>query len=196
MANIPNKNTVFVILNGPSSARYTEAVFSGPTFGCNFAYRDFDLQYCCSVDLKAIRIIEGEAPGGIQLFSKRYPDIGVRWQKKTIPGIDSGSFALEQALIIYPNSIVYVIGADGILRQDNTTRYEYEWRNGRQPNSHTHQRHRQSMIGLINKYKKSRVVFVSDNQDPELETITHENFIRTSRVALDAKRPEYSEEGI
>ena len=196
MANIPNKNTVFVILNGPSSARYTEAVFSGPTFGCNFAYRDFDLQYCCSVDLKAIRIIEGEAPGGIQLFSKRYPDIGLRWQKKTIPGIDSGSFALEQALIIYPASLVFVIGADGILKQDNNTRYEYEWRHGRQPSSHTHLRHRLTMQQTISKYKKSRVVFVSDNQDPELETITHENFIRTSRVALDAKRPQYSEERI
>lgn len=194
MANITNNSAVFVVLNGPTSMLYRNSRFPGPLFGCNFAYRHFDLQYCCAVDLKTIRIVEAEAPGGIQLMSKRYPGIGVRWQQKIIPGIDSGSFAIEQALIRFGSRPIYVIGADGILQQQHKTVYEYEWRGGRDPHPRTHQRHRQTVLKLIDRYRPKRLWFVNDSNDQQLRTITHENFVRTGRVAMDAKRFEHSEE--
>lgn len=183
----PGGTQVLIVFNGPSSKRYRGCSFSGPIFGCNFAYRDFECQYVFAVDYKAVEEIQQDVPSGIKLHTKNRPNIPQRWDTAILPGIDSGSYALQTALTLYGDSRIYVIGADGILKQNSATVYDYEWRKGRQPHSFTHIRHRKSCVDILNNTGKHRVRFVNDYKDSELETITHENFLRETNLELDAK---------
>ena len=177
----------YVIFNGPSSRRWCNYAFDGPVLGCNFAYRDFPLTACFAVDRFTVAAIRGEDHPDIEYWTKQSPlELPPDWLHKPIPGIDSGTFALEHACVTYPEMRKVIIGADGILGIDNTTHYEYRWRNNRQPHPQTHQRHRKTVLELKNKYNQ-QMVFISEHTDPQLETLTYANYIRKKNLALYVK---------
>lgn len=143
---------IYVIFNGKSSSHFINYNFDGPVFGCNFAYRDFPITHLYAVDRITVAHIVKDKPN-CECWTKKSPlPLPPGWQHATTPGIDSGSFALEQAYLRFPDEAVTVIGADGILGTDHTTRYEYTWRNGHQPNQNTHERHKKTVIELLNHY--------------------------------------------
>lgn len=167
-----NLNKVFVVFNGPSSIAYRGKLKN--CYATNFAYRDFDVRAIFAVDALSVKQIEQDDPN-CEKHTKKRPWTPEGWHTRIIPGIDSGSYALETAIIENPNSVIYVVGADGVLKQNNQTVYQYSWRNGRQPMAFSHLRHRDSCLQIIKKYH-NQVYFVAKNTDLDLQTITHEEF--------------------
>lgn len=167
------KDVTYIVMNGPSSLQYAGKL-RGRTFGCNFAYQHFELDSIFAVDNLAVKQIEQDNPN-CRRYTKKRSWTPKGWHTRVIPGIDSGSYALETAILEYPCAPIYVIGADGILRQNNTTNYVYSWRNGKTPLPYTHMRHRETCIGLIKEFA-TPIYFVSDVADESIPTITHEEF--------------------
>lgn len=190
------EKTIWVILNGPSSGQWRDYEFVGPVFGCNFAYRDFPCTDVFAVDRVTVAHIRGDQPAGVYFCTKRSGlELPPGWDHLPTPGIDSGSFAIEQALIRYPHRRLVVIGADGILGQDHHTQYAYPWRRGQQPTAQSHITHRNTVIGLLEKYKPN-YVFISDRPDPQIRTQTRDDFIREQNMGMDAQRSQHSTTGI
>lgn len=164
---------IVVVYNGPSSIAYRKKL-QGKIYGCNFAYRDFDLDAVFAVDALAVKQIDQDQPN-CRYFTKKRSWTPKGWNTRIIPGIDSGSYALETAILENSNSNIFVIGADGVLKQNNSTVYDYYWRNGQQPTAYSHTRHRNTVIELI-KLHKPRILFVTDFLDDTFETITTQQF--------------------
>tara|TARA_R110000822_G_scaffold58665_3_gene146636 strand:+ start:458 stop:1015 length:558 start_codon:yes stop_codon:yes gene_type:complete len=182
-----SQQIVWIIFNGPSSTHWHNKTLPGVVYGCNFAYRDFELDAVFAVDRFAVHAITVEKPD-CECWTKKSVlklELNEPWKEQTIPGIDSGSFALEHALINYPNHLKIVIGADGILRLNSQTVYEYKWRGNKQPQLFTHLKHRTTVEELLKKYQQT-VKFVSNCQDSKLETISydHANSIRECNLVL------------
>jgi hypothetical protein len=91
------------------------------------------------------------------------------------PGIDSGTFAMEQAFIRYPHAEHVVIGADGILEQDYNTSYEYKFRNNMGTRREIYKRYRKTVFELLELYQPN-CVFVSEHPDTQLRTATIDTF--------------------
>lgn len=170
------KHTVWVIFNGPSSKRWYDYKFGAPVFACNYAYRHFPVTDLFVADRVCVHSVRTDTsfPGGINCYTKESPlELPPGWRQMPTPGIDSGSFALEQAFIRYPNAQHIVIGADGILEQDYTTVYDYHFRKGAQTRTTVHKRYRKTVIELLALYH-TNCVFASDTPDPEIRTAPHD----------------------
>lgn len=170
------KDTVWIVLNGPSSKQWQDYKFRGPVFGCNYAYRDFPITDLFVVDRICVHNIRTDVqfPGGINCYTKETNlELPPGWRHMPTPGIDSGSFAIEQAFVRYPKHRHVIIGADGILKQDYTTVYNYEFRNGTQTRQSVHERYRKTVLELLVLYQ-TNYIFASDNKDPEIRTQTHD----------------------
>jgi hypothetical protein len=176
----------YTILNGPSSVSWRDQKLKGPLFGCNFAYKHFDLDHCFAVDMQMVKRIIDDEPQGIWLYTKHRNQTPRGWRGKVIPGIDSGSFAFERALLLYPDHEHFIIGADGILKHSHDTVYEYDWHTrSNRPTSHNI--HRQTFVKLIEQYQPN-YWFVSDTPDTELRTLKHEDAKRKASMELSSKR--------
>lgn len=181
------KDVIWIILNGPSSKSWKGYRFKGPVFGCNYAYRDFPLTDLFAVDRICVHNIRIDPlyPGGINCYTKQSGlELPPGWRQMPIPGIDSGSFALEQAFIRYPNHKHIVIGADGILEKNFETVYDYHFRNGTQTRESVHKRYRKTVIELLELYQPN-CVFISETPDPRLRTERIDTFRKTN-LGLDA----------
>ena len=178
----------YTILNGPSSIPWRGAKFNGPVFGCNFAYRHFKLDHLFAVDQQMIERIDQDDPKHMWLYTKHRNRVPRGWRGKVIPGLDSGSFAFERALIMYPECQHIVIGADGILEQDHKTVYDYDWHTKSNRN-YSHNLHRQTFLKVIKQYEPN-YWFVSDTPDKDIRTISFEDISRKTGMELDAQRPE------
>ena len=177
---------IWIIFNGPSSKQWQGFNFDGPVFGCNFAYKDFPCTDVFAVDRVTVAHIRSNQPSNVYFCTKKTGlELPLNWHDLEPPGIDSGSFALEQAFVRYPQRHAVIIGADGILMQDHNTNYDYPWRRGQQPTQNSHQTHRNTVLGLIEKYKPN-YVFISNQPDPQLRTQTRDDFIRKQNMGLDA----------
>lgn len=186
-------DTVWIVLNGPSSKDWHGYKFKGPVFGCNYAYRDFPITDLFVVDRICVHNvrIDPQYPGGINCYTKQSTlEIPPGWRQMPTPGIDSGSFAIEQAFIRYPKHRHVIIGADGILQQQYETVYDYHFRNGTQTRKAVHDRYRKTVIELLQLYDTD-YVFVSEQQDPEIRTTSIDTF-RKTHLGLDAKRSQHS----
>jgi len=185
-------NNCFIIFNGPSSRLWLDHAFNGPVLGCNFAYRDFPLTACFAVDRFTVAAIRGESHPDIEYWTKQSSlELPPGWLQQTIPGIDSGTFAMQHAYQHYPDMRKIIIGADGILGQDHTTHYQYNWRGKNQPHPKTHSRHRKTVLELLEKYNQP-TVFISKHTDPQLETMTYADYTREKSLALHAEQFEYT----
>lgn len=183
----------WIIFNGPSSSQFIGYKLPGPVFGCNFAYKDFPVTDLFAVDRMAVHAIRKEAPECRNFYTKKTPlELPPGWQHHNIPGIDSGSYAIEQACIQYPRHTKIIIGADGVLKLNSTTRYVYAWRGGRQPQGRTHLQHRDTVIALTQKYSNQKLLFVTNCQDTYMETITFDDCIRKTGLVMDAKHTKYT----
>lgn len=178
------KDTVWIIFNGPSNRQWISHRFKGPVFGCNYAYRDFPVTDLFVADRMCVHSVRKDPlrPDGIHCYTKQSPlELPPGWRQKPTPGIDSGSFALEQAFVRYPKHQHIIIGADGILLQNHESVYEYQFRNGMSPREIPHKRHRKTVLELLELYQPN-YAFVSDEQDPEIKTITYDTFRKQNMV--------------
>lgn len=171
-------NIAWTILNGPSSQQWRNYKFKGPVFGCNYAYRDFpitDLFVADRICVHNVRI-DPLFPGGIHCYTKQSPlELPPGWRQQTMPGIDSGTFAIEQAFVRYPNHKHVIIGADGLLEQNYETVYDYHFRNGATTRESVHKRYRKTVLEILDLYR-TEYVFISDTTDTEIRTQTREAF--------------------
>lgn len=164
---------VWVIFNGPSSSRFHGVPNTGIIYACNYAYRDFPVTYLYAVDRIAVHNIRKDRPR-CECWTKKSPlELPHGWNHAPTPGIDSGSFALEQACLRETGRLV-IIGADGILGLDSTTNYDYHWRT-HQPSQRIHQRHRTTVEQIIDCYNPN-YVFITNKKDT-LRTMTFEQYI-------------------
>lgn len=176
---------MFVVFNGPSSLEWRNILLPNPVFGCNFAYRDFDLEQCFAVDRMTVHNIRKDNPRCV-LWTKQSNlnlELPEGWRAAPTPGIDSGSFALEQAMIQYPDREKIIIGADGILELETRTVYEYSWRQGYTPREKTYRIHRKTIKELLERYHQ-RVRFVSEQPSQHVETINRADTLRKINMAL------------
>lgn len=125
----------------------------------------------------AVHQVRKDDPRGVFCYTKKSPlELPPGWRHLDMPGIDSGTFAFEQACIRYPQAQIVVIGADGILGVDHNTNYEYAWRKGHQPTATTHEKHRKTLKELLVLYHPN-YVFISDHKDSEIKTQSKEAFL-------------------
>lgn len=164
-----------VIYNGPSQVVWRGFRFPGLVWGCNFAYKHFDLDYCWAVDRMTVAAIRGDLerkPYPCEFWTKETSlELPPQWQHRHTPGIDSGSAAVNHALDVYSGPIL-IIGADGVCGGHCETLYQnlYPWHaNGSKAN--IHQRHRQTLYELNQKYP-GRLRVVWDHAVDGLETMT------------------------
>lgn len=140
-----------------------------PVIGCNFAYKDWRLDYCVAVDRMCVHEIRKHPHPDINWITKKTSlELPQGWQSFPAPGVDSGTLAIELATTL--GDQVLVIGADGILNGSAKTRYHYRWHpNGPKPGRHA--RFRKTAIELNIKYPE-KIKFVYDGIDQELETVS------------------------
>jgi hypothetical protein len=171
-------NIAWTILNGPSSQQWRNYKFKGPVFGCNYAYRDFPLTDLFVADRICVHNVRIDPlfPGGIHCYTKESPlELPHGWRQQRMPGIDSGTFAIEQAFIRYPNHKHVIIGADGLLQHNYETVYDYHFRKGASTRRSVHERYRKTLIDLLVLYHKD-YIFISEHKDTEIRTQTLEAF--------------------
>jgi hypothetical protein len=94
-----------------------------------------------------------------------------RWQHRPVPGIDTGSAAVSHALTVVRGWVI-VIGADGVCGGDTETLYHnhYVW-HGRGSKKGIHQRHRQSLLELNQRWP-GRLKIVTDRPQEGLDTLS------------------------
>lgn len=164
-------HTSIVILNGPSRLSWTDHTFHADTIvGCNWAFKDWPLTDCACVDKTMVTAINEYFNGSArpcEFWTKNHPQALPDWHHRSIPGIDSGSYAIEIALLRNQNPVL-VIGADGILGGEHQTAYHYPWEN-KEPTARVHAIHRQSVVKL-NRQHPNRLTFVWPQLDPDLKT--------------------------
>lgn len=145
-----------VIYNGPSQLEFRGIKLPDLVIGCNMAYLDWSLTHCWAVDRMTVaKIVKdlGAGPYDCEFWTKRSVlPLPPNWQHQDIPGIDSGSAAVNHSLQL-TSGPVYVIGADGVCGQETTTIYEqhYLW-HGRGQKKNIHQRHKQSLAQLTKQH--------------------------------------------
>lgn len=161
-----------VILNGPSRLGWTDYTFTQEKIlGCNWAFRDWPLTDCACVDKTMVRAVDEYFNGSqrpCEFWTKNHPAPYPGWRSQSIPGIDSGSYAIELALQ-HTRFKVLVIGADGILGGEHQTAYTYSWQT-KPPNERIHQIHRQTVVKLNSQYP-DRLRFVWPQLDSQLKTL-------------------------
>lgn len=190
------KPPVFVIFNGPSSIQYRNHLFPGPVYGCNLAGEHFNCQLIAAVDRLTVHEItkRGLRAGCIYVTKNQTVPEPERWRGKSLRGIDSGSLAVECAMLDHPERPVYVIGADGVLGGALDTVYidDYYWRNGNNPREKIYQRHARCLQELETIYMR-RITFVTDQKNSRFQTITHKKFRDTFSLELDGQHTEQAE---
>lgn len=173
--------TVWIVGNGPSSLRWRNRILH-PSIGCNLGVEHWDFDHVVCADRMAVHVVSKlprrpRTTYWCKASSLPTPD---GWRDLEFPGIDSGSAAIQLAKLLYPLDTIVVIGFDGVLNQDNSNTYHYHFRPKPTPERIRH-RHRQSVVEVA---KDCAVYFVSEQPDPQLETITHdqalEKFKKTS----------------
>lgn len=172
----------WIVLNGPSSEQWQDQELPGAVWGCNFAYQDFALDHLCIVDQQTIdAVLQNEPKIDIRVRSRArtYPK---HWTGCRIPGLDAGSFALEQSILTYPDRTHIVLGGDGVLGIDHMTRYKYAWRHSQLVQSKTHKLHRASYIEVCRKYQDAQVIFVSHKNEDDFFRIENEDTIREKYI--------------
>jgi hypothetical protein len=163
--------TAWVILNGPSASQF-EGLNPHPLVGCNYAYKDWNLDHCVAVDRMCVHNIRKDPHPDIDWITKAGVKIDTPqgWRLLTAPGVDSGTLAIEVALELAPR--VIVMGADGIMNGSNKNRYYYHWHpKGTRPGRHG--RFRKTAIEL-NTREPNRIWFAWDSEDSELQTMPME----------------------
>lgn len=182
----------WIVLNGPSSEQWQGVDLPGPVWGCNFAYQDFALDHLCIVDQQTIDAVLKNEPKidiRVRARSRTYPE---HWTGCRIPGLDAGSFALEQSILTYPDHTHIVLGGDGVLGIDHMTRYRYAWRHSQLVQAKTHRLHRTSYIQVCRTYSEAEVIFVSHKKEDDYFRLEDENTIRKTYLALDDEHPKHS----
>ena len=182
----------WIILNGPSSEQWLDTKLPGPVWGCNFAYQEFNLDHLCIVDQPTIdAVLQNEPKMDIRVRARgrTYPK---HWQGCRIPGLDAGSFALEQSILTYPDHTHIVIGGDGVLGIDHITRYRYAWRHSQLIASRTHKLHRVSYVQVCKTYSEAEVIFVSHKAKDDYFRLENADTIRKTYLALDVEHPKHS----
>lgn len=177
----------WIVLNGPSSKPFIGLDLPGPVWGCNRAYEDFDLDHLCLVDQPSIDFVEKNEPScdiRVRQRNRRYPQ---HWKGHVIPGIDAGTFAIEQSFLTYPEHTHIIIGADGLLGVDHTTRYLYAWR-AYAPRPAIHKQHRNTLVALTKKYS-CEYYMLSEVPDKKLRTLNYDT-IREKYLGLDGQHTE------
>tara|TARA_R110000796_G_scaffold56604_1_gene131174 strand:+ start:584 stop:1144 length:561 start_codon:yes stop_codon:yes gene_type:complete len=183
-----NDSISWIVLNGPTSKEWINTPLPGAVWGCNLAYKDFDLTHLCLVDQPSIDSIAQDPPPCEILCRERGRRFPRTMKGCVIPGIDAGSFAFEQSMIRYPLHQHIIIGADGILGLDHITRYKYAWRSTTQVQQKVHKLHEQTFLKLIKQYD-CNYVFVSNQNHKEFKT-ANEHTIRKTYLGLDAQHTE------
>lgn len=159
-----------IIMNGASSRQFHIGDFRGAVWGCNFAYQDWPLTHCVAVDRMAVAAIRGQPQSGTvscEWITRESPlELPPGWREAPAPGIDSGSMALSQAILLgWP---CLVLGADGIMGGDTATQYHYAW------HSHVtrsqHQRHREACVSVCQQARVS-VSWAWPHPDPTFDTV-------------------------
>lgn len=178
-----NEEVSWIVLNGPSSQSWINTPLLGAVWGCNLAYQDFKVTHLCLVDQPSIDAVAQKPPKCEILCRERGRRFRAPMKGYTIPGIDAGSFAFEQSMLHYPKKTHIIIGADGILGVDHTTRYKYAWRDTTQVQSKVHRLHQQTFLKLINQYDCD-YIFVSEQPHKEFKT-ANENTVRKTYLVLD-----------
>lgn len=166
-----------VILNGPSSRSWLGHKFHVPLYGCNWAYREFDLDYCCVIDTEMCRALSHEPqPPGCAFYTKTLTpqQIGPSWiQRRPAPGIDSGSMALDLAQS-HGHDPILIIGGDGQLGQDVVSVYDYSWQR-RAQTSRIYQLHQHSFRRLCS---QGSVTWVSEQPHDHYQTMPFREAIK------------------
>lgn len=93
------------------------------------------------------------------------------WQHQAVPGIDTGSAAVNHALTVVSGPVM-VIGADGVCGRVTETVYQndYVW-HGRGSKKGIHQRHRRTLVELTERWP-GRLKIVTDQPQQGLDTVT------------------------
>lgn len=171
-----NKPITWVLGNAPSQRRWI-GMLPHPSVGCNLAIRDYDFDYLVCVDRMAMVEIRRDPPKpNTEYWTKTSPlELPEGWKQFEIPGIDSGSAAVQLALELYPNNTIICCSFDGILGYNNSNAYEYPFRPKPTPVK-SRQRHRRDMIRVVK--DTDRVYFVSPSADKELRTISYDTAAR------------------
>lgn len=175
--NIIDKTPIAVVLgNAPSSSRW-KGLKHTPLLGCNLACFDWDLTHCIVIDKITVQeILKRNYQGTTKFWTKKTPlEVPRGWNKYPAPGIDSGSLAIKMALEFYPSHKIVCVGFDGVLGGSNLNRYTYSYRGTTK--SSTHQRHRKTILELDQQYP-NRLIFVYDDKDQELETVSYQHAIQ------------------
>ena len=166
--------TAVVIYNGPSRLEWRGQQWPGRVIGCNFAYRDWPLTDCVSIDRMTVAAIRGELEGRplpCEMWTRDSNlELPPGWQQRAAPGIDSGSLAVSLALDLCVQ--VMVIGADGICGGSVDTAYEYRWHRHNSLRQ-IHQRHRRTLQELT-KGHPGRISVVWPNPVEGLDIISRE----------------------
>lgn len=161
-----------VILNGPSSQRWTGIDIGLETYGCNLAYEDFRLDHCVIVDIEAIKNLRHRSrPLHTRFYTKNLCPDNLLWpglERITIPGIDSGTAACDLALK-NTQGWVLVIGADGQFGLTET-RYNYAWQR-RLPTERVYSIHYQTWLKL---HSSHRIIFCSEQRHSVFLTLGFE----------------------
>ena len=160
--------TAWVILNGPTASQF-EGLNPHPLVGCNYAYKDWELDHCVAVDRLCVYNIRKDPHPDIDWITKDGVKIDTPpgWRLLKAPGVDSGTLAIEVGLEIADR--VVVMGADGIMNGSNINRYYYHW-HPKGTRAGRHGRFRKTAIEL-NTREPNRIWFAWDSQDPELQTM-------------------------
>lgn len=171
-----NGRHVFIIGNAPSQRRFY-GIKTHPMIGCNLSIRDFDLDHCVAIDRLAVHEIrkQGLMRDGVEYWCKTSSlELPPGWREFDVPGMDSGSAAIQLAKNLYPGQPIICVGFDGILGIDNSNAYQYPFR----PHPTTErirEKHRRSVIEIA---QTCDVQFVSIQPHEQLETIHYEDAAR------------------
>ena len=207
---------LIILGNGPSNQQFLE-VFDGWSdhiIGCNKSFLDFpvnelvvrdkpaflhldevyrnQLPYTCYVPEKYLAASESYG------FSKKWTGMS----RPTPPS--AGACAVLLAGKLYPHTDIYCIGFDSVISpqgNQNTTNYDYPFRNGKTIKESTSISHRKQVTQAVADIQNTNTVtFVSEtpwrklwsHEDFALNTITPEEFLELRRTKID-KRSEQCE---
>ena len=162
----------FVLGNGPSVLDWLGVKLT-PSIGCNIAINDWDLDHVVCVDRLAVVEVRRQQPKhNTTYWIKKSPlETPPSWREFEIPGIDSGSAALNLAGQLYPENSIIAIGFDGTLGVDNSNAYEYHFRHRPTPET-IRQQHRQTVVDLLPNLPP--VYFVHNQPHSYLETMSYD----------------------
>lgn len=171
---------VFVFGNAPSIQQWN-GFTPHPSIGCNFAIRDFDFDHLVAVDRMTIASIRGWIPRPNTRYwcKTSVLETPEGWTAFDIPGIDSGSAALQLAINLYPGERIIAVGFDGVLGGENRTNYHYPFRQTDQPAEAIRKRHRLTVVELS---RQADIEFVYEELDRELKTISYDTARRIAET--------------